>query len=432
MSATIILIANQTATIDGSGLTAARSFTLPDATGTLLLDVLADANIWVGNSLGIATSVSVSGDITLANTGVATIANNAVTNAKAAQMAANAIKGNNTSTTTSPADLTVAEVLTMLGFPASSSVLSPGGRLTLQSGAPVMTGDMTGANSVFYDSYISQLVPLYNGSAWSYLPIASDEISLALSTTNHLAGNIYDVFAINVGGVLTLVTGPAWTSTIARSIVIARHGGILTNSSILNHAYHGATDYGPISANQATLLGSIYCTSNGQTSAQFTPASVASGPAGIVAISNAYNTCNATYFGSDSTVSWPYSSTVWRHANNSSNNIFVLLDSLGTINVDADYLCTISDGANGSQGRLAIGIDWSGGTPTNGLAVSMYSGATTANAPSLMAKNKATGLLGLHTYAALEWASSVGTTFYSGAVSGTTPSIGGLAIRFAY
>lgn len=54
------------------------------------------------------------GDVTSVGDGVQTIANNAVTNAKAADMPANTIKGNDTGGTTDPQDLTAAEVRALI------------------------------------------------------------------------------------------------------------------------------------------------------------------------------------------------------------------------------------------------------------------------------------------------------------------------------
>lgn len=60
-------------------------------------------------------SVPMSGDALMSRAGVITINNNVVTNAKAAQMAALTLKGNNTGATANPQDLTVSQVNTMLG-----------------------------------------------------------------------------------------------------------------------------------------------------------------------------------------------------------------------------------------------------------------------------------------------------------------------------
>ncbi len=81
---------------------------------------LATNHIFVGNGSNVATDVAMSGDATIVASGALTIANNAVTNAKAAQMATLTIKGNNTGGTANSIDLTVAQVNAMLGVVASS------------------------------------------------------------------------------------------------------------------------------------------------------------------------------------------------------------------------------------------------------------------------------------------------------------------------
>ncbi|MEO6727743.1 MAG: hypothetical protein ABIM96_02340, partial [Candidatus Saccharimonas sp.] len=66
-------------------------------------------------------TITLTGDVTGSGTGsfAATIGANTVTNAKAAQMAANTIKGNNTGSTANAGDLTVAQVKTLLAISES-------------------------------------------------------------------------------------------------------------------------------------------------------------------------------------------------------------------------------------------------------------------------------------------------------------------------
>jgi hypothetical protein len=69
---------------------------------------------------------ALTGQVTASGPGsaTATIATNTVTNSNLAQMAADTIKGNNTSGTANAADLTVAQVLTLLGIFAGKTSLS--------------------------------------------------------------------------------------------------------------------------------------------------------------------------------------------------------------------------------------------------------------------------------------------------------------------
>lgn len=101
--------------------------------------------VWATVSGGVSDGDK--GDITVSGGGTTwTIDNNTVTNAKAADMAANSLKGNNTGSSGDPVDLTVAQVKTLLAY------------TTTDIGAQPLDGDLTaiaalsGTNNIYYRS----------------------------------------------------------------------------------------------------------------------------------------------------------------------------------------------------------------------------------------------------------------------------------------
>ncbi len=100
------------------------------------------------NMSGVATASQMpafTGDVTTtAGATLTTIAANAVTNAKLAQMAANTLKGNNTGATANAGDLTVAQVQTLLGAGAANGLatLDGTGKVTAAQLPSSVTGAM--------------------------------------------------------------------------------------------------------------------------------------------------------------------------------------------------------------------------------------------------------------------------------------------------
>jgi hypothetical protein len=140
----------------------------------------------------------------------------------------------------------------------------PQGRLTLQTGVPVMTSDQTAKTTIFYASFTGGNLPLYNGVSFANIAIPSDQISMGLDAgTPHIAsGSVYDVFVVNVAGVPTLCAGPAWSTTATRgtgagTTQISRISGIWTNTVSLTHCWGGAsgvTDLGAVAAGSGAYL----------------------------------------------------------------------------------------------------------------------------------------------------------------------------------
>lgn len=108
---------------------------------------LTSANIFVGNGSGVATGVSVSGDISINNTGATTIGTGVVTLGKMANLAANSIIGNNTGSSGTPIALTASQVKTLLSI--STGDVSGLGTIATQSASNIfVTGGQISGGTI--------------------------------------------------------------------------------------------------------------------------------------------------------------------------------------------------------------------------------------------------------------------------------------------
>ena len=427
----------------------------------------------ISGSVASAQMPALTGDVTTAAGSVASsIAANAVTNAKLATMAAWTFKANNTGTSATPTDITI-DGLTAKGSPGAGDELiiwdvagsalkkatvgsvgtsagvsslngqtgaltyakSPGGRLTLSSGQPVMTSNVTAAGSIYYDTFADNQCPVYNGTTMVPLTIASDEISMGLSSTNVLAGNVYDVWAVNNAGSLALGVGPAWTSSTARGTgagtsQVTFQNGIRTNAVSLTHVYGGAagtTDYGPVSANQATLLGSFYANANGKLDMNFMPAGASGGTNNFLCLSNAYNRIEYSASCYDSKASWTYASTSWRQADASTANQINMLDCIGTSLIDASYQCGCTTSTGGG---LQIGINRGTTSAPPIQALAYAPGGSSVSNVGPIAAGVFPPALGLQAILACEVAySAAAQTFYGSGWGGSAGQTQGLIVK---
>lgn len=148
-------------------------------------EVLTDGHIFVGNVSNVPADVAMSGDITISNTGATTIAANAVTNAKSAQMAAHTYKGNNTGSTANPIDVTLAQLKTELDLSGTNT-----GDQTI-----TLTGDVTGSGTGSFAATIAN----------NAVTDAKLRQSAALSVVGRSAnstGDVADISASTDGNIL--------------------------------------------------------------------------------------------------------------------------------------------------------------------------------------------------------------------------------------
>lgn len=98
--------------------------------------------------------------------------------------------------------------------------VTPGGRLTSESGVPVSTSDRTAQSTLYYTPYIHNVIPLWNGSDW--VPTTFTETSLALGTLT--SGRPYDVYGYLSGGALVLES-LSWTNDTTRATAVTPQDG---------------------------------------------------------------------------------------------------------------------------------------------------------------------------------------------------------------
>lgn len=227
--------------------------------------------------------------------------------------------------------ITVSGTLSLASPPNGQlgGVQSPGGRLTLQTGTPVMTASQTAVATVYYDAYMNDQVPVWSGTAWSYFTVTAGEISLALdSNAGHTgfqsSGNLFDLFIGNNSGI-TLCTGPAWTSTTSRgsgagTTQLSRLNGILTNAVSMTCRFgNAAGNTFTCGVNSCTYVGTMLATANGQTSWTL-GASASGGTAGVLALYNYWNRVDTATSVTDSGVSYAYTTATIRQARASAGN----------------------------------------------------------------------------------------------------------------
>lgn len=297
-----------------------------------------------------------------------------------------------------------------------ASILRPGGRLTLITGQPVLLSDVTSASTIVYTCYVGNRVPIYDGVADVFVSIPGCETTFVMAAANVLANSLYDVFAVNVAGVVALGVGPAWTSLTARgtgagTTQIHNTRGYWTNQVTLNHLWGGAggvTDLGPVAADKATYLGSVYAVSNGATSMQFRPAAAAGGSNNILGLYNAYNRVMVRSSEQDSTLGYTYSTiNTWREANNSAANRISIVDGLQQSVIFVTYNSIVAQSVGGDGVFIGAALDIFNSGPRT------LSGHTTTGSVGVSVSDTFMPQLGAHAVAPIEDVTTGGTATFN-------------------
>lgn len=350
--------------------------------------------------------------------------------------------------------------------PILSSTSTPGGgappsicegRLTLTTGTPVTTTDVTGATTLYFAPHKGSYIGLYNGSSWELKSFTELSISLA----GLLPHSIHDVYAYDNSGTPTLEIA-AWNAgpsgaitgaTNATPIVITTSGtapatgAIVTISGVAgNTAANGTfrvTNLSPTTYSLQALAGNANVAGNGAYTSggnwyqsNYTPTRATSttfvngielksgattrrllGTIRITStagqcedsearrfLSNLYNPVLRSLRVNEGTDSWSYGTAATRPLNNSLlNRVEVVLCEARHITVDAIHNANRVSGNGASTGIDVDGI------------VNMdeaISGWLALGNTSMHAKYRGYLAAGYHYFQQLESANGASNTFY--------------------
>lgn len=279
---------------------------------------------------------------------------------------------------------------------------SPQGRLTLQTGTPVMTTTQSAKTTIFYTPYVGNKTPIYDGTNMVMTTFA--ELSVATTDTTKSpaaigASKVNDWFVWNDAGTMRIGHGPDWTSDTVRSAGTALmmvNGVLLNNASITNGpAAQRGTYVGTTRSNASSQLDWIY------------GALAAGGTAGFFGVWNAYNRrCVGTMVG-ESTDTWTYGTAAWRAVNNSATMRVSFVSGLAE---DCFVAQHVGVGLPQSGTNAAVGV---GFNVTN--AFSGNTGVCGNGVVSAPVAQYETTALGLNFVSAIEFGNAAATTFYGDA-----------------
>ena len=265
-----------------------------------------------------------------------------------------------------------------------SSTSIPGlcqGRLTLTSGTPVTTSDVTGAGTLYFTPFKGNQVSLHDGSVWATYTFT--ERSLALSLT---AANVYDVFLYDNAGTLTLET-LIWTNPTTRATAIVLQDGIYVKSGDTTRRY----------------LGSIYASGSNTTEDSVLKRFVW----------NYYNRVPRKLRMIDTTDSWTYSTATFRSWNNSATN---RVEAVVGVSEEMLYLrfAGFVGIVSSAAGVFGIGVDSTSVNSSEPNGFAQNASAISAITVPIEAIYNVIPTVGYHYYQALERGNGSGTTTFYG------------------
>lgn len=258
---------------------------------------------------------------------------------------------------------------------ALASGFGPSGRLTLTSGTPVTTSDVTAAGTLYWALYKGNRMPLFTGTAWVWVTFT--ELSVAAPAA---ANQMYDAFVDYNDGTLQL-TLTAWTNDTTRATALTTQDGMLVLT--------GDT--------QKLFVGSVRTVTASQFNDSYARRHVW----------NYYNRVQRALLVTDGTATWTYTTATVRQANGSTANQVSIVVGVAEVAIDLTLtVVAVNNGGNSISAGIGEGstTTYASGTFTTGGTVTLPLTARLSKFPAV----------GYQFYSWNEWSTAAGTTTWYG------------------
>jgi hypothetical protein len=293
--------------------------------------------------------------------------------------------------------------------------ITPGGRLTLTSGSPVIS-EATGATTVYYTPHLHNYVPIYDGTQFILTNTGGELSQTTTDTTKSpaavAASKNYDMFVWSDSGTIRCTRGPTWDSgavagsdtargTGAGSTELERVNGIWVNKNAITN--------GP-AARRGTYVGTIR--SNASSTIDWKPRAegTTTGMLASLHVWNMYNRVRVAAISGDSGSSYTYASTTIRATRGQTANARIqFVSGLAEDEFDLLRQQVFTTAVAGDRALAGIGFNSTTGVLVN--TKSNQSGTTGVN--SGQASYGHAAQLGAHYFSHLESTeASASLTFY--------------------
>lgn len=231
--------------------------------------------------------------------------------------------------------------------PGSFQPFIANGRLTLTSGLPVTTADVTAATSIFFTPYLGNQIALFDGVAtWNTLTFTEITISVPATTST-----MYDLFAFNSSGTVTFDAPLAWTNDTTRATALVLQNGVYVKSGATTRRYIGSFRTTTVSGQTQDALAGRY-------------------------VWNYSNRVNRAMKVVEATSTWTYSTATYRQANANTANQLDCVIGVAEDSVFV-YVHSTESSSNATTGYSGIGIGFSSTTVNSAITTVMsVSGAS--------------------------------------------------------